>query len=106
MIDLSFVLLKETAVLAALLHYDPAQAVLSIGSRRERYAVRGSKGRAGRFSASPFGFTVRRERGNYCIAWNRKVTICARVQTFSGLKVVSLVPLVIFSATAQRTALV
>ena len=34
----------------------------------------------------------------------RKVTICARVQFLSGLKVVVLVPLVILFYTAQSTA--
>ena len=35
----------------------------------------------------------------------RNVTICPRVQVFSGLNVVSLVPFVIPFVTAQRTAL-
>ena len=38
------------------------------------------------------------------VARNRKVTICARVQPESGLKVETLVPAVMPWATAHRTA--
>lgn len=55
---------------------------------------RGSPGR----KASDFG-------SGYAIARNRKVTICARVQVVSGLKLTALTPLVICCSTAHATAL-
>ena len=68
--------------------------------RKENSAASGSKARPLRCLMFAYGVMP----AAYFLQRQRKVTICALVQSASGLKVVLVVPLVMFSLTAHSTA--
>ena len=68
--------------------------------RKENSAASGQKARPLR--CPMFAYVVM--SASYFLQRQRKVTICALVQSASGLNVVLVVPLVMFSLTAHSTA--
>ena len=68
--------------------------------RKENSAASGQKARPLRCPMFAYGFMS----AAYFLQRQRKVTICALVQSASGLNVVLVVPLVMFSLTAHSTA--
>ena len=68
--------------------------------RKENSAASGQKARPLRCPMFAYGFMS----AGHFLQRQRKVTICALVQSASGLKVVLVVPLVMSSLTAHRTA--
>ena len=68
--------------------------------RKENSAASGRKARPLRCLMFAYGVMP----AAYFLQRQRKVTICALVQSASGLNVVLVVPLVMFSLTAHRTA--